>query len=461
VRVLPIDLPTALRLVSAANPTIRLARERVREAYARQQQAQVLWLPNLWVGGNPYAPTFLPNFYHHDGNTQNQRGEVFEVVRSNAAFSAGVTMEFDLGEAIFAPLVARRLTAAQAAQARTVTNDVQLDVALTYLELLRAYGELAVNAETLANSERMVKIGQQVQDAGFGKTPGDLNRLRAELELRKQEKTDFEGHAAVASARLAQLLLVDPTLDLRPLDASILPIALVPTAGNLDDLVGVGLLNRPELAESRALVAAALARWRQARTAPLIPSLQVMYFGGVFGGGTPGLRDFAGRDDFLAQASWQLHNAGLGDLYRSREGRARYNEANLHVLEIEAQVGAEVTAAAKSARARERSLADAEEGVRQAEEMWRRVLRWTTEVGFRVRRFEALELLTAEQALNQARKQYLTAVIEYNKAEFRLYAAMGHPSLEALPCATALPERGSPLPPPGAQTTKEQEPKGK
>src|SRR5947207_599443 len=43
VQVLPIDLPNALRLANAANPTVLLARARVEEAYARVQQARVAW----------------------------------------------------------------------------------------------------------------------------------------------------------------------------------------------------------------------------------------------------------------------------------------------------------------------------------------------------------------------------------------------------------------------------------
>jgi hypothetical protein len=77
-----------------------------------------------------------------------------------------------------------------------------------------------------------------------------------------------------------------------------------------------------------------------------------------------------------------------------------------------------------------------------------------------VGRFDPLEPLLAEQALNQARLAYLTQVIEYNKAQFQLYRALGRPAAAALPKATALPVRvpvapgglsgPEPLPPPRA-----------
>src|SRR5260370_32880296 len=95
-----------------------------------------------------------------------------------------------------------------------------------YLDLLEAYGALAITTETLENAERAEKIANQVEAAGFGKTPGDANRIRSEVQLRKQERIDLEGRAGVASALLAQVLLLDPTVDLRPTDAVILPIPL-------------------------------------------------------------------------------------------------------------------------------------------------------------------------------------------------------------------------------------------
>src|SRR5262249_5253603 len=126
----PIDLPYALQLVNAANPTVALARERANEAFARQQQAAVLWVPNGLVRGNPESPTFLPTFYHHDGNIQNAAGVVFPTTKSNFALQTGVTLNLSVTDAIFAPRVARQATDAAAARARAVTYDVQLDVAL-------------------------------------------------------------------------------------------------------------------------------------------------------------------------------------------------------------------------------------------------------------------------------------------------------------------------------------------
>jgi len=228
----------------------------------------------------------------------------------------------------------------------------------------------------------------------------------------------------------------------------VVPIVLVPTEAPLEQLVSTGLLNRPELAESRFLVGAAMARWRQARLSPLLPRLDVSYSAGDFGAGRyDDHLTWGSRGDGVAQATWELHNFGLGDAARAQAQRAQVNQASFHVAEVQAQVAAEVTAAAKLAAARRRTLAAAQDGVNEAERMWTRLEAAQFGVAEpRIGRLEILEPLLAVQALHQARLQYLTEVIEYNKAQFRLYWAMGQPPLGALPQATALPVQVPVLP---------------
>src|SRR5262245_43381395 len=79
---LPIDLPTALRLVNAGNPTIALARERVTEAEYRLREAEVGWLPNLRAG---------PAYERHDGQLQATNGDV-STVSKGSLFTGGAAL---------------------------------------------------------------------------------------------------------------------------------------------------------------------------------------------------------------------------------------------------------------------------------------------------------------------------------------------------------------------------------
>ncbi len=424
--VLPIDLLTALRLVNDNNPTVAVARARLREAYARVEQADVLWLPTLQTG-----PTYL----RHDGQIQNARGDVFTTSKSSIFIGGGAAMRFELADALFAPLIANRLSEAEAARTRAVVHNTQLEAAEAYLDLLRAYGALAINADTLARASEMMRRAEAASKAGLSKTTADLPRARTEVQLRLQERIRFRGDVTVASARLVRLLLLQPCVILEPADCVILPVTLV-DACSCEDLVATGLLNRPELAARRSLVQAAIERTRQAKLAPLIPRVELTYYSGGFGGGQNSfIGNFNGRGDGTAQMVWELRNLGFGYRAENRVREAQTGEANFQLQEEIARVTEEVVVAADVAYARRESLPNAQEAILQALEMWRRLERASFGMAGPRGQYDALEPLLAEQALNTARVSYLNDVIEYNRAQFRLYTALGQPPLEALPKA--------------------------
>jgi outer membrane protein TolC len=456
-KLLPIDLPYALRLASASNPTIALFRERVEEAYAVQKQSEILWVPNLWIGGNPNAPAFLPTFFHHDGVIQNASGLVFPTTKNNIFVTGGSTLEVSLADAIFAPRFTREMTAAARARAQTTENDIQLDVALAYLDLLRAYGALAINDEAVRLSQEMTRVAESAFKRGLGKTGADPNRARTELQVRRQERLVLQEQAARASARLAELLMLDPSADLLPADQTVLPITLVPQKDAIDDLIAVALLNRPELAEFRAFINAALEQWRQAKYRPLIPILQAMYDTGYFVGGRPSLNTPGFREDLMVQVCWEFKNLGIGDYYRTREMRSRYAQANHRLAAEQARVAAEVSTAAKIVRQRDRAFHEAQDAVKNAEEMWRKLEAIAFGVGLPARQYDPLEPLLAEQALREARMLYLDHVIEYNRNQFRLFWAMGQPPSCGLP-GMAQPLSTPVMPDPSATMRKEKAP---
>jgi outer membrane protein TolC len=429
--VLPIDLPTALQLADTANPTIAFARAQAQEAYYRMREAQVGWLPDLRLG---------PVYNRHDGQLQTSRGDVLGVSKQNFFTGGGAALSWNTTNLYFGPLVARRLAAARNAAAQTVSRDVQLDVALTYLDLVRFHAALAISQDILGRAEEMLHFARAGEKAGLGKTPADINRALTEVNLRRSELIELRGQAAVVAARLAQLLLLPPAVQLVPAEPPVVPIVLVPLPACIDDLLAVALQNRPELREGRLLSEAADARFRQARISPFIPRLEIGYSGGTFGGGVNEEMDnFSGRSDGMAQAVWQLNNLGAGDVARARIQRAQREQANYHVQAVQARIGAEVTAAASSVLARQESLASSQEAVRQALEMWRRLQKATFGMAGPTRQYDPLEPLLAEQALAQARVRYLNDVIEFNRWQFRLYWALGQPPLCALPHATTLP----------------------
>ncbi len=416
----PIDLPTALRLADAQNPEIAVARERIREALARQDLAELLWVPNLEVG---------PSWMRHDGQIQRSVGDVFTTSRNSLFIGGGPALNLPLGEAFFAPLAARQLTLARRAGAAGFANEQLLDVALAYLDLLQTYAELQINEETYRNARTLLNLTENYERAGKG-AAADTARARTEVYRRERQRLEIQGRIGLASARLVQLLRLPPQFRLQPAEPAVVPIALVPEEMPLADLLAQAVANRPELAENRALLTAALETWRAAKVAPWVPSLRLSYAAGGFGGGINDFfGDFNGRGDFTATAVWQFLNFGLGNHALARERHSQYAQATFRQASIEARVAAQVVASFSVTFARRQELTSSQREVAAARESYRlneERIRRAPEQG------RPIELLQAIQALGQARLDYLLVVADYNRSQFRLYTALGNPPLCAL-----------------------------
>ena len=232
-----------------------------------------------------------------------------------------------------------------------------------------------------------------------------------------------------------------------------MPITLVAEATPAEELVALGLATRPELTESRELVGASEERLRQAKLAPLLPRLQVYYEAGTFGGGVDSsINNFNPRGDGGAGAVWDLTNLGFGNIAANRVSRLQVNQANINVSAVQAQVADEVNTAVQIARARREVLDIAQETVRQALEQFGKFYELSISKRDPNKGLDTLQPVLALGTLAQARMQYLNAVIEYNRAQFQLYTAMGRPSAEALPKAVpqpvAVPTAPAPYQPP-------------
>jgi outer membrane protein TolC len=440
----PIDLPTALRLADANNPTVAVARARAREAVAQLDRARVLWVPSLTVG---------PTFFYHDGIDQNRRGETFIVSRGFYTLSAGPALRVDLSDALYLPLVARQSLRAADAAVRATNNDIQLQVAVAYLDLVELHGLMAINADILDRTEQILRAARVGAEAGLNKTGADVNRAATEVNLRREEGIVLRGRAAAAAARLNQLLMLDAAVELVPYEVAVVPVVLVPAETTLEQLLETALRARPEIAAGVAQVSGSEALLRQSKASPLLPRVQ----GEFVGGGLSGWRDnpvpasspFVNQYNAGVALTWNLEAFGLGNAAQIRGRQAGLDASVYRLREIQALVTSQVVEAAETAAARFESLEAAQEAVRQAQEMYRKFRDTSFGMVGAKGLFDALEPLTAVQSLNQARVQYLQQVVEFNRAQFRLYAAVGQPAVLGLDKAEERPVDVPPIPPAG------------
>jgi outer membrane protein TolC len=232
-----------------------------------------------------------------------------------------------------------------------------------------------------------------------------------------------------------------------PLEPDHLQVTLISPDWLLDDLIVVGLNRRPELASNRALVQATLIRLRRERLRPLVPSVLItgngtpdfLFQGGVFGTGTGGSLDqWAGRADVSAQLIWQLDNLGFGYQAKVREQRGEVQLANVELFNVQDTVAAEVTQAKADVDSAVIRVSQAETGIKQSLLTYAGNLRG---MGQTQRFGDVLSLINRPQevvaALDQLKQAYINyyaTVADYNRAQFRLFYALGFPA-EQLACA--------------------------
>lgn len=430
-KVLPVNLATALQLAGAQPLDVQIAARQVQVAAAVYDRAKLLWVPNLVLGADYFA---------HTGPQQNFAADVVRSNRSTLMVGLGPTAVFSVADAIYAPLAAARDLRARQALLQAVTNDTALAVAEAYFTLQQARGELAGASLAARKAEEVSRRAEQL--AGGLAPPPEAPRARVELARRRQAESTARERWRTASAELGRLLRLDPTALLEPVEPPSLPVMVIQESATLDALVPIALTNRPELAGQQAVVQATLTRLKQEKMRPLLPSLALRGAStnpagtigyGTFGGGpNDRLGNFGSRFDVDVQVLWEFQALGFGNRARDREKQAEYQAATLDLFRTQDRIAAEVATAFAQAKSAGERLAFAEPALRDAVGLVETSLEGlgqTRRVGDTLTLVvRPQEVVAAVQALAQANTDFHAAVGDYNRAQFRLYRALGHPA---------------------------------
>jgi outer membrane protein TolC len=343
---LPINLPTALQLAGVRPLDVALASQRIELAVAQLRQAQVLWLPTLYVGAD---------YFRHDGQIQDVSGNVFGTSKSTFMLGAGPSAVFALSDAIFGPLAARQVVRAREAEVQAARNDSLLTVAEAYFSVQEARGSLAGAEDVARRSEDLVRRAEELFRAAELVPELEVLRARSQAARNRQAVQAARERWRVASTDLVRVLRLDPSATAEPLEPPHLRVTLVAPDQSVDDLIRVGLTSRPELAAQQALVQATLERLRQEKIRPLIPSVLLRgastsvtgtLAGGWFGGGlNDSLSNFGARSDFDLQVLWELRNLGLGNWALVQARKAENQLALVELFRTQDRVAAEVAQA--------------------------------------------------------------------------------------------------------------------
>lgn len=429
---LEINLATALRLANASAWDITIAVQQLQIAAAQLREAQVLWLPTI-VGGVDYN--------YHSGPIQQPDGSLVNTSHSNLYAGGAPLAIFALSDAIFLPLAQRQVVRAQDANIQTARNDTLTDLSQSYFDLLQAEADMAAAMDVdRKTAEMVVKVEAMAPDyvgtvevARARTTKANVEQL---VETARQRWRD-------ASAEVARIARLKPTVVLQPLEPPHMRITLVPETLTPDELIPIAITRRPELMFFAARSAEARERARQEKWRPLLPTLvgrgagtvppYPLAFGAYGGGPGTSLNNFGQRSDWDVEAIWVLQNMGLGNAALIRERNREYDLARSNEFRFRDIVARDVTVAWADVRSASRRVGQAERELRQAEVSARQNLAGLGEIkraqgNINILVIRPQEVVSALQQLVSAYNNYYATVADYNRAQFRLYRALGNPA---------------------------------
>lgn len=444
--VTPIDMPSALSLAGVQNPQLLLAQQRVPVAIAMRQLAAAQFLPTLNLG---------TSYDGHTGNLQQSSGNILDVKRNSLFIGAGavaiaagtvnipgVVWNQNVTLAVHGLLQAQQVVAQREWASAAARLNMTMRVSLAYLDLLETEGRRSVLLQLGTDARELARMTANYAKTGQG-IDADANRAATDFVDRRAAAVAANGETLRASARLAQLLNLDTSLRLHPADNWVVPHPLVPDGIPLQELLAIAVTQRPEVAEWQAALRVVWLQLDAQRKLPFSPTIFIGFSAGEFGGGsnlvsnpvgtngfaygTPRFGSFYSREDFDPMAYWTLKNLGFGNRALIDAAAAQMSATDWQRLAVLEQVRMEVANAYVRTKVRLAQVQTGEQAVAAAQDSWREDLnRIRAQQGLPIEAEESLRLLTS------SRLRYLAAIIDYNRAQFELYAAIGQPPADAL-----------------------------
>jgi outer membrane protein TolC len=409
--VLVVDLPSVLQLAGARNLDIEISREKLAEARANQESA-------LWQ----FFPSVTPGvaYRRHDNLTQDVQGRILDVHKESYTLGPSVYLQLDLGDAIYKNLASRQLVKAADHGLESQQQDSTLSAALAYFDLAKAHFSTRVAEESIRISDEYAKQLDRAIGAGIA-FKGDLFRAQVQVEKNRLTLRQTIEQRSVAMARLIQLLHLEPSLQLVTRDDELLALPIIPTNTVLSSALAQAVTTRPELAQSRHLLASARELKNGAKIGPLIPTIGAQAFAGGLGGGNDTVYNGLGSSqDYAVMLGWRIGPNGLFDRGRIRAAEARLKGAELADQKLIDEISRQVI----ESFVRWQSLADqisTSRAAQRAAEANLHLTRQRKEFGVGA----VLEDINAEQELTRTRLEFVALIAEFNKAQFSLLKAIG------------------------------------
>lgn len=396
-----IDLLEALTIAERQNLDLRRASASTRIATGEAREAFLEWIPELTASAGRGRT---------DGLVQGSFGDFRDVDFRTVAPFGRLALGINPAQTWFGASAAARRDESAEEQERGVRRLVLVRTSELYHDLLRERAGVGISRMAVEDARDLLRIAEVLLRQGMGRGD-DAERARAELANAEQRLIEARRRLHRASINLATALNLDAAVLLVPAEDSVVAKTLVPLEEGFAPILERAMEERPEIAAARHLFSARRSDRAGVVAALASPRLELFYQDGSTG---ESYDDLSGLRRYGATATWTLSVSGMR---RVRTAADRLEESALALEQAEREVRADVLAAWVDARSSAARIEKAQQARLAAEAALR-----ISQIRFRNGTSLAIEVLQAEQALEQARLSEIAALAGYNQAQVRLRA---------------------------------------
>jgi outer membrane protein TolC len=405
---LAIDLPTVAQVASLKNIDILEARQAVEASRGQYESAFGAIFPVI-------APGAVLD--HLQGVNRSDIGQVVAVNFTTFQPALLVQLFLNPGRVYYEVVASKKRLLATQQQERFVIMETIRSAVVQYYDLILAQTRVSVAREAVTEAEELLRLTRLRLRAGTG-LPADELRALASLAGRQQDLVLALNGFYEASITLASTLYLDASVTLVPKPEQIAPTRLVREDLGIDEMLTIAMQWRPDLESVKNFAAATTADTNATIWGAAAPQLQAGYQFGGLSSQTPGQNfPLQKQEHASASAIWTLSPSIFGQV---KTASAVEQQAALEAERRLEDVRALVLRAAQESTTNAQIIPIAKQQVDAADEALR-LARQNLQAGTAL----TIDVLQAEDAVNEARLRYASAVTNYNQSRTNLLAALG------------------------------------
>jgi outer membrane protein TolC len=404
---LAVDLATVARVAMTRNLDVQQAEQRI-EASRGEYESRV----------GAIVPAVVPNVtaLGSKGALASPGGGVGLATFTGVIPAVVIQWIVNPGQVVYDLIASKRRLEASVQEEQAAEMDTLRLAASQYYDLVLAQAQVAVARQAVEEAEELLRLNRLRLKTGTG-LPADVLRAEAALAAAQQNMLTALNGFYNSSVTLTVTLHLDPTVMLVPRAGTMAQTKLVRDDLSIDDLLMTAVRYRPDLLAVRTLWAAAEADEKSVAWGGLGPQIQAQR---TLGPPPPAHRlvDTLFRQQrYALGAGFNWSAATFGTI---KAAAARVEIAGVALDRQLDRVSAAVVSADQASRTAAKLIPLSVQQVASAEEALR-----LTQQNLQTGTALTIDVLQAQDAADQARLRYASAMVRYNQSQVDLLAAIG------------------------------------